>query len=67
MARVRERFSQSVSHLLEAVVEDFWDDPCQQRATDLETGVRVYFDQIESEVFVDHEVVAKQLAQMGRE
>lgn len=48
-------------HLLKAVVEDFWDNACQQRTADLQARVCVHLNQVQSEVFIDHEIVPEKL------
>lgn len=48
-------------HLLEAIVEDFWNDAGHERTADLQAGVRIHFDEVETEVFIDHEVVPEEL------
>jgi hypothetical protein len=46
-------------NLLKAVVEDFWDDACQERAADFKARVRIYFDQVQSEIFVKHKIISE--------
>ena len=48
-------------NLLKAVVKHFWDDSCQKWAAHFQARVRVHLNQVESEVLVDHKVVAKEL------
>ena len=48
-------------NLLKAVVKHFWDDSCQKWAANFQTGVRVYLNQVESEILINHKVVAKKL------
>ena len=47
--------------LLEGVVEDFGDYAGEKWATYFKAGVCVYLDQIQPEIFVNHEIIAKQL------
>ena len=49
------------SDLLKAVVEEFRDDAGEEGTADLEAWVRIDFDQVEAEVFIDHKVVTKEL------
>ena len=46
-------------NLLKAVVKYFWDDSCQKWTADFEAWVRIYLNQVESEVLVNHKVVTK--------
>lgn len=60
MAQVRRR-EQGVQYDFEAIVEDFWNDAGHERTADLQAGVRIHFDEVETEVFIDHEVVPEEL------
>ena len=56
---------QRVKHDLKAVVEDLGYDPRQQGAADFQARVSVDLDQVEAEVFVNHEIVAKDLERVS--
>ena len=48
-------------NLLKAVVEDFWDNSCHQGTAHLQTGVCVDLNQVQTEVFVNHEIITEKL------
>ena len=48
-------------NLLKAVVKHFWDDSCQKWAAHFQARVRIHLNQVESEVLINHKVVAKEL------
>ena len=50
-----------IRDLLEAIVEDLWDDSGKQWTAHFKARSRVDFNQIQAEVFVDHKVVPEQL------
>ena len=52
---------QRVKHDLKAVVEDLGYDPRQQGTADFQARVSVHLDQVEAEVFVNHEIVTEEL------
>ena len=45
----------------QAIIQQLWDYPCEERATNFETGICVNFDQIDFKVAIDHKVVPKYL------
>ena len=45
----------------EAIIEEFRDDSSQQRTANLQTRIRIRFNEEDFKVFVDHEVVSKDL------
>jgi hypothetical protein len=49
------------SNLPERVIDQFWNEARQKGAVDFETWVGIHFNQIGSEVFIDHEIVSKEL------
>ena len=49
------------AHLLEAIVEDFRDDSSQEWTAHFQTRVRVHFNEVEFEIFIDHEIVTEKL------
>ena len=60
------RLVEWINRYPEAVIEEFWDDPSQQRTADFKTRVRVALDQVDFELLVDHEVVAEDFEAVWR-
>ena len=44
-----------------AIIQKFWDNPCEQWTADFEGWICILFDQIDLEVFVNHKIIAENL------
>ena len=49
----------------EAIIEKFGDNSSQQRTANLQTRIRISFNEEDFEVFIDHKVVSEDLKAVG--